>query len=259
MPACSECGRSFDSDQGLRVHISIKHKELSEILKRQNKTSKQKKGHAPAQQPTRHSADQQNHDSDRPAGVTCSICLRHFDTQNGLRTHMASHPVASNRIRAARNLPTETEEPPDQPNEREADQSDEPLATQCERWQREFEHMSNNTEELDLDLFDLRVGEYLKFIFEATPKLPGPKHPAIKYYKKRRKRKLSAQSAGHSRSSNPQRTDKKAKKRRRDKYLHEVAQYNYYHLRKRVAREAMGDESHGPCPIPMTELKSHFE
>ena len=264
MPNCSECGKHFDSDQGVRVHISRSHKELSAILKRQNqanKISERANSNAPVQPSTRQSADQQNgrDNADQSTGETCAICFQHFETPNGLRTHMASHPMASNRTRAARVSPTETQEPPGQSNEHVTDPNDDKLADQCEKWQRGFERMSSNTEDLDLELFDLRVREFLRFLFEAAPKLPGPKHPSTKYYEKRKKRQLAIQSAGHSRSSNPQRTDKKAKERRLDQYHYEVAQYEYYHLRKRVARRAMGENSYRPCPIAMSEMKSHFE
>lgn len=36
MPKCTECNQHFDSDQGLRVHISRKHKKLSKLLIQQN-------------------------------------------------------------------------------------------------------------------------------------------------------------------------------------------------------------------------------
>lgn len=119
--------------------------------------------------------------------------------------------------------------------------------------------MANRISDLNLSTFDDKVSEFLVFLYEVVPKLPGPKHPATKYYEKRKKNKLVVHSAQQSRSSNPQRADKRAKLRRREKYQYELAQFQYYHQRKKVARRVMGDTNFVSCPIEINQIKQHFE
>lgn len=119
--------------------------------------------------------------------------------------------------------------------------------------------MARNTTELDPELFDIAVSEFLEFLFEATPKLPGPKHPNTKYYENRKKKRNTVQSAKQSKSSNPQRKDKKAKERRRQDYMYKKVQYDFNHQRKKTFCQAIGEKPATACPIPMDDLKKHFE
>ena len=290
MPSCTECNRTFDTDQGLRVHISKVHPILSANLIKQRRdrlaSDKARSASQPASsqpassQPASsgstvnqhyHSQSSSNNNpaSDIRAGVSpgssCDVCMANFANENGLRTHMASHPAESNviRINKLNNLnklsksnldEIARESTSTQPNDNEDD-----LKEQCEKWARLFQSMASDVVNLDWSVFETKVGEYQRFLREAVPKLPGPKHPNSKYYELRRKKKLRNQSAQYSRSSNPQRTDAKARKRRRDKYDYEVAQYEYYHLRKKIARKVMGDSVETKCQIPMDKLSNYFK
>ena len=118
--------------------------------------------------------------------------------------------------------------------------------------------MSRNTDGLEQAQLDIAVSDFLQFLFEATARLPGPKHPSVSYYNKRKKKKLTIQSAQQSRSSNPQRTDKRARQRRREKYEYELAQYEYHNQRRKIARRVMDDGPTSSCPIRMEELESYF-
>ena len=119
--------------------------------------------------------------------------------------------------------------------------------------------MANNTAGLAESEFSEKVEQFLKFMFEATPKLHGPKHPAAKYHQLRRKRKEAVQPAGYARSTIPQRTDKRSRERSRAQYQYELVQYNNHHQRKKAARVVMNEQPPSKCPIPLAELERFFE
>lgn len=74
-----------------------------------------------------------------------------------------------------------------------------------------------------LSEFSKIVEDFAKILEESKIKLPGPKHPATKYYEAR-KRKSTFKNREHnfSQSSNPQRYSKNERKRRREKYDYEL-------------------------------------
>lgn len=119
--------------------------------------------------------------------------------------------------------------------------------------------MSNSASEIDFETFNEKVTKFVEFLVEATPRMPGPIHPNTKYYKLRKKKKLGNRSAKQSKSSNPHRRDKNAAKRHREMRDFELSQFEFYHQRRKAARKAMGEKRPAECPIPIGELRSHFE
>ncbi|WP_165480166.1 hypothetical protein, partial [Clostridioides difficile] len=119
-----------------------------------------------------------------------------------------------------------------------------------------------DAESLDQETYDQKYEGYSKFLFEANARLPGPVHPAVKMFRQRKKnRKLAVDSAAaHSKTSNPQRTDKKRRERTRAKFAYELAQHHYYNQRRKVVRMVMEDGKSRPtqCPIEIGVLHQHF-
>lgn len=88
--------------------------------------------------------------------------------------------------------------------------------------------------------------------------MPGPKHPAVKFYRLR-KAKKTITSAQFTRSSNLQRTDQKTKHRRRDKYQYDLTEYWFYNQRKKAVLEVMKSGKSRQCKIKMESIEDHFK
>lgn len=119
--------------------------------------------------------------------------------------------------------------------------------------------LHESCEVVDESQFDKDVTLFLKFMFTANQRMPGPKHPAVKFYRIRQNRKKCVTSAQYARSSNPQRTDKKTKQRRRDKYQYDLTQYWFYNQRRKAVLNVMKNGKSRRCEIEMDVLENHFK
>src|SRR6202012_474235 len=127
--------------------------------------------------------------------------------------------------------------------------------SECKNWEKIF-NVHENEEILNTANFNENIEKFQKFLFKANQRLPGPQHPSVKFYRLRQKQKnRKLTSAQQSRSSNPQRTDAKAKQRRRDKFQYDLAQYWYYNQRKKVVRSVMNGGSVNQCKIKMEKWR----
>lgn len=172
----------------------------------------------------------------------CDVCDQSFDSSRGLATHRNRHVRQANERTATelneRLVGTTTRDRQCGENSGTSP-SESSIQTECNEWKAIFEGFENS-EILDEIALDEKVEAFQNFIFNANQRLPGPQHPSIKFYrlrKQKKNRKLT--TAQQSRSSNPQRTDAKAKQRRRDKYQYDLAQYWYYNQRKKAVRMVM--------------------
>lgn len=132
------------------------------------------------------------------------------------------------------------------------------MLSECKEWQEIFSN-HENSEALNESHFDKDVTAYLEFLFKSNEKLRGSKHLAIKFYRLRQKKKKTITSAQYSRSTNPQRTDMKAKQRRRDKYQYYLTQYWFYNQRRKAVLEVMKLGKSRKCTIKLSILEEHFK
>lgn len=90
--------------------------------------------------------------------------------------------------------------------------------------------------------------------------MPGPKHPATKYYELRQKNKKNFidNGATYNKKSNPQKADKKRREKTRAKCKYEMAQYMYYNRRRKIVHEILKPINSASCKIEMNFLESHF-
>lgn len=241
--SCDVCNESFKMTKGLATHRkrhdeeSASQKtitEITEVLQRQS--------------------------------WTCDVCNQSFDSSRGLATHRNRHVTQANgktakelngRLVGKSNRDIQSEE------HTETKSNAPSLQTECHEWKKTFEGFEfegfENSETLEESSFDEKVESFQNFIFKANQRLPGPQHPSIKFYRLRKQKKnRRLTSAQQSRSSNPQRTDAKAKQRRRDKYQYDLAQYWYYNQRKKAVRLVMTKNAPRQCKIKMELLESHF-
>ena len=122
-------------------------------------------------------------------------------------------------------------------------------------WENKFLHLLTNGSK---DEFESLTSEALTFIADQIAHLPGPQHPAIKYYKLRKFNKTKNKHNFIS-TSNPERRPKRQREKNRQHYNYEVAQYNFYNHRKKVAHSILQNLSkHKTCQIPIGDIYEHF-
>jgi len=109
--------------------------------------------------------------------------------------------------------------------------------------------------------FSKTVEDFAKILEESKIKLPGPKHPATKYYEAR-KRKFTFKNREHnfSQSTNPQRSSKNERKRRKEKYDYELVQHLFYYSRKKAVDKLLKSSNNmEPCKISIPDLQKSFK
>ncbi|KAI5732807.1 hypothetical protein M8J76_004346 [Diaphorina citri] len=112
---------------------------------------------------------------------------------------------------------------------------------------------------MDLDVLNEHVGQFQAFLKNAIHKLPGPKHPAVMYYEKRKnKSNVASQNGRYKNTTNPQRKTKRDRKKRKESYIYETVQFQYYNCRKKAVRKVIEEEAR-PCPIKMETMINHYK
>ena len=107
------------------------------------------------------------------------------------------------------------------------------------------------------DEFEEQFNSFSTFLTKSIDYLPGPKHPARKYYEARKSGKEISIGRNYKHSSNPTRSSKKIRQKRRERYLFEKTQYDFYNQRKKAVRAVLhGNKS--ICPIDSQILFQKF-
>lgn len=108
--------------------------------------------------------------------------------------------------------------------------------------------------------FDNEIKFFQSFLVSSMHYLPGPKHPANKYYEARRKRKdiLVRNNNKYKDTTNPERKTKRDKQKRKETFLYESIQYNFYNRRRVAVRKVMNSKDDNICTIPLDTLSSDF-
>lgn len=97
--------------------------------------------------------------------------------------------------------------------------------------------------DLDDTTFDIKVDEFISFLASAVKLLPGPKHPAQKYYELRKTKNKADGQHSYKQSSNPQRATKRDRAKRKNKFQYDLAQYYYYNQRRKAIRMIFNDDN----------------
>lgn len=243
---CKLCGKSF-TQRGINIHLTRSHRSS------QNSTTAFE-GEDVDILDEEVTSTVQNDVNSTVNSHSCTECGLCFNTSRGLVIHKSKrHAYSSNKNKIQQILKNNT-------TENKALNCKEPphseVLHEVHHWQQVFENIYNNKKDFNSDEFDNKVSEFLNFLFEANCKLPGPTHPALRYYRMRKNN--TSNGINHKSSSNPQRTANARRKRNRGRYDYEVAQYNYFNRRKSVVRSIMNSDTPIKCPIPLTEIEEHF-
>ena len=94
---------------------------------------------------------------------------------------------------------------------------------------------------LDLNdiVFDTLVEEFITFLATAEDLLTGSRHPARKYYEARKNGRGIQTSHVYKNSTNPERATKITRGKRKQKYLYQLTQYQYYNKRRKAIQTVL--------------------
>lgn len=107
--------------------------------------------------------------------------------------------------------------------------------------------------------FDVEVDKIIEILKKSVDILPGTKHPAKKYYEIRKREEFKNVQKTFKYSSNPERSSKRKRDKKRAEYNYELMQYEYYNCRKKVVRNLMKKMSPKElCTISQEEIYEYF-
>ena len=202
-----------------------------------------------------------NEESDaavQDTSIECPVCQQRFHNQYSLAGHFPSHPVEAN---LARLLPRHQETEVTDANQviEPLTENQDQLRQDCEQWYRAFDEMYHNLLNFNFDEFNRLYSKFASFLFEANQRLPGPVHPAVKWFRYRKKQKEGRTENPDRRATNEARANQKRRKYRRGNYLRELTQHEFYNCRKKAARRVLSPKTDQErCTIPMDALEEHF-
>ena len=110
----------------------------------------------------------------------------------------------------------------------------------------------------DIASFELFYQELGKYLADAIYSLPGPKHPAVRYYNARKNTPTDYTNT-YSITKNPKRLSKRRREHNRKRYQYEVSQYLYFNQRRKVVRNIVKNQNGLQCKIPVPSIYSHFQ
>ncbi|KAI5721493.1 hypothetical protein M8J77_021497 [Diaphorina citri] len=115
-----------------------------------------------------------------------------------------------------------------------------------------------NWSEMEIEELNTNTKEFQSFLKGLIHRLPGPKHPAVKYFELRKSSKgVSSQNSSFKKSSNPERKTKRERNKRKEAYMYQSIQFDFYNCRKKAVRKVLEDKSR-PCPIPMSQFEDSY-
>ena len=198
----------------------------------------------------------------------CAHCGKYFKGKHGVSIHISkAHPNEHRTIITERQpgwhrnhsiLPSsETIDIKETDNSQEHD----PKLLHCDlqayksemlQWRSKFQNMSNNN-----DVFCSMVKEFSIFLARAIHLLPGPKHPAVRYFEARKQKKAFNNQKNYKNHSNPERASKRERERRREKYLYQKTQFQYHNQRRKAVRSILHDNNE-VCKVDINKIHHHF-
>ena len=109
-----------------------------------------------------------------------------------------------------------------------------------------------------LDKFEDLTCNFINYLTQANNTLPGPKHPAIRYYNAHRKHK-EGRGISYSTTKNPSKLAERKRNQNKQKYQYELAQFQYYNQRRKVVRNIMNSQNNKRCQISVNTVSEYFQ
>ncbi|KAJ4429319.1 hypothetical protein ANN_26323 [Periplaneta americana] len=201
--------------------------------------------------------------------VPCPHCGKFYKGRHGVKIHISRvHPSEQRntivarqtngiRARESRNkdyLQSNISKPVEENSFLDCSNEDTDLASykhELLMWKSEFTNIS------DSNIFSNKVEEFAEFLARAIHLLPEPKHPAVKHYEARRKKKLHLTQRGHKTSSNPERSSKRDRQKRKERCEYQKTLFLFYNQRRKAVRNVLNDK-HEICEINTNTIYDHF-
>ncbi|KAJ4432625.1 hypothetical protein ANN_21248 [Periplaneta americana] len=98
---------------------------------------------------------------------------------------------------------------------------------------------------------------FSQFLANAITLLPGPKHPARKYYEARQDKRLLNNHRSYEQSSNPERATKRDREKRRSKYMYQLTQFQYFNQRRKAVHSTLR-QNNQRCTINVNKVHNSF-
>jgi hypothetical protein len=198
---------------------------------------------------------------------TVSNCNKSCSGTVGLTSHFRqAHPVlhinqiANKYDSPAPNTTSECEEstPVDSPRSTTRKNENEQIQEIMANYENDLQVLlseSINTDKLD-GITDKLFVEFRNII----KLLPGPQHPASKFYEARKKKQqFQSDHRTFSTTTNPQRKSKRERQRRKEQYNYDLCQFLYYNQRKKLVQRIINTQGYEPCKIPTADLYDSFK
>ncbi|KAJ4430501.1 hypothetical protein ANN_22717 [Periplaneta americana] len=114
-------------------------------------------------------------------------------------------------------------------------------------WKAEFENITTEED------FYSKVDNFSQFLANAITLLPGPKHPARKYYEARQDKSLLNNQRSYEQSSNPECATKRDREKRRSKYMYQLTQFQYFNQRRKAVHSVLR-QNNQRCTINVNKV-----
>lgn len=96
--------------------------------------------------------------------------------------------------------------------------------------------------------FNCDVAKFIEFLSQLIDKLPGPKHPALRFYEARKQKGFKLMSEKYN-VSNPVRKSLRKRTERQAQYEYQITQFLYYNQRRKAVRKFFNNNQTNPISI----------
>lgn len=193
---CSRCSKRF-TKRAIVIHMKhcpekvLTDKNILDNFVQKHQKHTKKNSTANDCRPVDEVTSEDNGKSEVQESKVCKHCGKIFTNVRGLRIHIAKahHDIrrkdisnkysSRNEIDDAAILASKEIYDP----QKDSESFNKEITTKIQEWVRKF------SSECDDDRFCLQVTEFLQFLANIIHELPGPKHPARRYYEMRKKGK----------------------------------------------------------------------
>jgi hypothetical protein len=273
---CDLCGKYYKGSKGLKIHNSRSHNNQNQSL---SVSSQPSETSTPTPSTSAQSQNLQIVDVSMVTACSssstpkpeirnkCQHCDQCFNTPRGVKLHVSKSHGEVQRLNISGRYGNQdrVEQNSDSVDLNNSSQSHTQKAEKIEILNKNLEMYTNelldlmNSASCDVIKFDNVVSRISSEFKNAIDILPGPKHPATKFYRARKvKQTFTTNNRTFKNSTNPERHSKRDRCKRKEKYNHDLMQFQYYNRRKKCVQKIMNSGKPEQCQINSETLFAAF-